>query len=165
MKPIIFKFYNPPKGDKCVTAVGKGIRLVSERIHVEGVFMDGRSFSSTMRNDISGADGKKHKGVRFKDIDYSKHPERWEQMILNLPDDVYDNILLRCELLALEKIPYDLRGAIGCLITGKQKAHMLFCSELWYALLAIHFSLSELNYKKHPDALVTFIKHIQAVLE
>ena len=165
MKQLIFKFYNPPKGDKCVTLVGKAIRMRSERIHVEGLFMDGRSFSSTLRNDITGGNGKKHKGVRFKVIDYSKHPDRWEQMILNLPDEIYDDILRRCELLALEKIPYDTRGAMGCFITGAQISHMLFCSELWYALLAIYFSLSELNHKKHPDALVPFIRHIQAVLE
>jgi hypothetical protein len=118
-----------------------------------------------MRNDISGGNGKKHKGVRFKDIDYSKHPERWEEMILNLPDDIYDDIYRRCEILDLEKIKYDTRGAIGCFITGWQSMSKLFCSELWYALLAVHFSLPELNAKKHPDALVTFIRHIQAALE
>ena len=165
MKTIIFKFYNPPKGDKCVTLVGKIIRIVSQRIHVEGLFEDGRSFSSTLRNDITGTDGKFHKGVRFKNIDFTKHPERWEELILNLPDAIYDEILRSCEVLALMKIKYDTRGAIGCFWAGLNSLAKLFCSELWFGLLAMHFALPVLNVKKHPDALYCFIRKIQAVLE
>lgn len=61
------------------------------------------SFSATM------ADGAKC--CRFKDINYTKHPERWDTIIIPLTDNEEDLIYAKAK--AIEGKPYDLIGLLS----------------------------------------------------
>lgn len=62
----------------------------------------GISHSSTMQDGANGC--------RFKDIDYSIHPERWVSLTLPSTDEEEDRAWLRAK--ELDGKPYDLFGAI-----------------------------------------------------
>lgn len=146
LRKIVFKFYQ--YGD-WATLMDKAIHVVSELLHVEALFEDGLSFSSSQRSDISG---ESVEGVRFKDIHYS-HPERWIEIVLYVTDEEYKRIRLRCECLAHLGLKYDMRGAIGCLFTGKQDPEKYFCSEVVYDAVLCEWLPPILNVKMHPDKL------------
>jgi hypothetical protein len=123
----------------------KVITIVSGLTHVEAKFENGWSWSSTQK-------GKEENGVRWKKIGYS-HPERWVKVTLLVTDEEYDQIVMRCEMLAAMGIKYDMRGAIGCAITGRNDITAFFCSEAVYYGVLGQWLPEILNYKMHPDRL------------
>jgi len=110
--------------------------------HNEYEFSDGISFSSSMRFDIGTG---KSEGVRFRDIDYTKHPERWKKNLLILPQLIEQNIRRRAEILAALKLKYDKRAIVGSLITGQHNPWDFFCSEVVYDIIACDLLLPVLN--------------------
>jgi len=120
------------------------IKIVSGLVHVEAFHPDGRSISSTMAGDDNG--------VRWKDIHYS-HPERWKDVVFWLTEEEYRRYLLTCNMCAALKIPYDLRGAVGCTVTGRQDPEKYFCSEFTFDSLLAIWLPAVLNHKMHPDKL------------
>jgi hypothetical protein len=102
--------------------IGKAIDRLSGRdgfSHVELVFSDGRSFSSTSLD--------KEKGVRFKDIAYS-HPKEWVNVQLFPPFGAEAKIREMAE--SLIPAPYDTRGVLRFIIPWmKEHPKAYFCSE------------------------------------
>lgn len=92
--------------------------------HVELVFSDGLSASA------SYIDG----GVRFKDVDYSKHPDHWDFM--TLPDELED-----CARDWFERnlgAPYDLMGNVRFVVPLLPDSETgFFCSEAMAAALKL----------------------------
>ena len=145
MRKIVLKFHDGtgPWADKTDKVIG----IVSKKTHVEALFENGWSWSSTQK---WGAEN----GVRFAEIKYS-HPERWVDVVLLVTDEEYDAIEMRCELLASMGIKYDMRGAIGCAITGRDDVTAFFCSEAVFYAVLCQWLPEILNYKMHPDKLYT----------
>ena len=83
--------------DKIISA-----RTNGPAVHVELVFSDGISFSS------SQWDG----GVRFKQIDYIDDP-KWALVPLYLTPEQESRVRATAELLAAVKIGYDWKGILG----------------------------------------------------
>lgn len=101
--------------------------------HVELVFSDGLSASA------SWVDG----GVRFKQIDYSAHPERW--VIFDVPgDEAYALQWFR------ERVgkSYDILGLLGFVWPARGGRDKWFCSKAFMASLGY----SEAN-RFHPGHL------------
>lgn len=71
--------------------------------HTEFEFSNGISFSATM------ADGAKC--ARYKWIDYTKHPERWDTVEIPVTEEQEQE--MRYEADCLEGIPYDLKGLLS----------------------------------------------------
>jgi len=97
-----------------------GIFSLGRYSHVELVFSDGISFSSSLR------DG----GVRFAAIDYDN--ERWD--VVDLPrfyNDIRVEELLRDDALSIVGLGYDKLGAITSIMPFCfQRRRRLFCSEM-----------------------------------
>lgn len=90
--------------------------------HCELVFSDGLSASA------SYIDG----GVRFKDIDYSQHPEHWDFMAL--PDELEDYARSWFEFNM--GLPYDLAGNVRFVLPWVRDSETgWFCSEAFGAAL------------------------------
>ena len=138
----------------------QAIKVVSpNRIHVEGKFPDGRSFSSSSAKEaLDGGNG-----VRFKNIQYS-HPERWTTYILWVTKQELEEILLNCEIAVEMCFRYDFRGAAGCAITGQEDPWRFFCSEAVFEYIVSHFATNRINHKMHPDQLEEVVKVIEAKL-
>lgn len=92
--------------------------------HCELVFSDGVSGSA------SYIDG----GVRFKSIDYSKHPEHWD--FLALPDEL--EAYARDWFEFNEGLPYDLLGNVRFVLPWVHDSETgWFCSEAMAAALKL----------------------------
>lgn len=92
--------------------------------HCELVFSDGLSASA------SWVDG----GVRFKDIDYSQHPEHWDFMAL--PDELEDYARSWFEFNM--GLPYDLMGNVRFVLPWlADSGKGWFCSEAMAAALRL----------------------------
>lgn len=158
MKTIVLKFHDGT--GPWASATDKAIRIVSDLTHVEALFEDGLSFSSTSREDLGSDAGG---GVRFKAIGYS-HPERWKDIVLPVTRDEYTRIRFRCDCMAALKIPYDMRGAIGCTITGRQDPDKYFCSEVLFDAILIEWLPAALNHKMHPRKLYQIAEILATLL-
>ena len=141
-------------------AVHRGISILSSPYtHVELVFSDGISFSSEWGI-----------GPRFKQIN-SSHPKRWAKISLlnmELPNEVHSRHRAKVldRLRAEGYINYDIRGALGCTITGRQNPWKYFCSEVVYEVIAPEIAIPSLNVKMTPQKLfevIEIIKDLQAI--
>lgn len=117
-------------------------------VHSELIFRDDQSFSSSIRK-VNGVT----EGVRFRDIDYSKHPERWDIDTLPVPDEVEDRIRFNAEVLVAMDLGYDFRGITGFVGTGWHSVWDFFCSEGIYAVVAPVIFIPALNHKMDPERL------------
>lgn len=133
------------------TYIDKLINIRSKKYsHSEFEFEDGLSFSSSIRKDMNTGSSE---GVRFKNIDYNKHPERWKKNLLILPIDIAANIRRRAEILVALDLKYDKRAIVGFLLTGRHNPWAFYCSEVVYGIMAPDLLLPVLNYKMHPAKL------------
>ena len=127
--------------------VHEGIAVISRPcIHVETKFSDGLSFSSEL-----GV------GPRMKKIGYS-NPQRWDARDLwwLTPQDEEEARLKAeywCECQRRGFSKYDLTGALGCAVTGRENPWDPFCSESAYEILPERVKIGCLNYKLHPQRL------------
>lgn len=154
MKQVMLKFHDgtgPWAG-----RVDRAIRKVSDLTHVEALHPDGMSISSTLQ-DGGG-------GVRWKKINYS-HPERWRELVLWLTDDEYGRYRMICDCCAAVGIKYDIRGAIGCALTGREDPTRYFCSEFTFDALLTLWLPARLNHKMHPRALYDIAAPVAALLD
>jgi len=97
------------------------MRTNGPAVHVELVFSDGTSFSS------SQWDG----GVRFKDIQY-EGDTKWALVPLHIPPEKEATVRGVAEILASTKIKYDWKGILGFML-GKSDPGVpdkFFCSEI-----------------------------------
>ncbi len=117
-------------------------------VHSELVFSDGMSFSSSIRK-VNG----KAEGVRFRRIDYRKHPERWRIDTLAISDEAESRIRFRAEVLRDLDLGYDFRGIGGFLLTGHQNPWKYFCSEVIYDVVGSELLIPSLNFKMDPERL------------
>lgn len=106
--------------------------------HVELVFSDGVSFSSTSRgNDGSCvyANGRpKPDGTRFKNIDYRAHPDRWTQVHLGVGPDA-EWLMWQFAQSELDA-RYDFAGCARFVLPfWKEHKTKWFCSEIVLATL------------------------------
>lgn len=133
------------------TYIDKLINIRSKKFsHSEFEFDDGISFSSSIRKDMNTGSSE---GVRFKKIDYNKHPERWKKNLLILPSDIAFDIRRRAEILVSLGLKYDKRAIAGFLLTGRHNPWAFYCSEVVYGIMAPDLLLPVLNYKMHPAKL------------
>ena len=90
--------------------------------HCELIFSDGLSASASYID----------KGVRFKKIDYSQHPEHWD--IIDLPG--FDEARARSWFEVNEGAPYDLLGNVRFVLPLVPESDIgWFCSEALLAAL------------------------------
>jgi hypothetical protein len=156
MRKLVAKFYDGT--GEWAEPVDKAIRVISSPyVHVEVMFEDNQSFSSSQRKDMSKSKGKATvEGVRFKTILYT-HTERWKEVVLWVTDAEYKRIRLRCEILASLGLDYDMRGAMGCIFTGKQDPEKYFCSEVFYDAVCAEWMPVALNQKMLPQKLYEIV--------
>ena len=132
--------------------VGNAINLLSGRrgfCHVELVFSDGMSFSSTTLDPGDGDDG-----VRFKDIRYSGGVEKWAFHRLTVSE--YAERAMRAAAEVLEGAPYDKGGVLRFLFPWlKEHPKRYFCSEVVVTVLQAGGVLpaSVKPWKVSPNAL------------
>ena len=97
--------------------------------HSEIEFSDGVSFSSTMQDGAGG--------TRFKDIDYTKHPDRWDSV--EIPISMSDEMIVRVSADYLDgRVEYDLWGLLSFgtpLKIIKPNPDKMWCSEVCAYLL------------------------------
>ena len=156
--PIRIRFHNG--SGKWFNLAEAAIKAVSDKIHVEAEFPDGRSFSSVSRKEaVHGGNG-----PRFTTIDYNKHPERWTTYVLWVTKEELESILFDCELLAILEMGYDFQGAAGCAITGQQSPWDWFCSEVIFDRVMTKWLSYRLNYRMHPDRLEELVQKAEVKL-
>ena len=127
-------------------------RLISLRsspyTHSEILFSDGVSFSSTMEDGANGA--------RWRIIDYTKHPERWDSVAI--PMTHKDEEVVRRDADIMDgKMKYDLWGLLSFgtpLAIIKPDPNKMWCSEICgYLIQRIHRPLPITPDKTHPTLL------------
>ena len=139
-------------------------RLIMQRsfLHVHSEFQFSErhhniSFSATMADNA--------KCCRFKDIDYSKHPERWDTVVLHLTDEDEDLIYKRA--LSIEGQPYDLIGLLSFVSEDvnwiKPSDSGYWCSEAVNYIMRtpkwIDAMFNERPDQMHPTKLDTLCRH------
>ena len=122
----------------------KGVRWIEDGkySHVEMIFSDGMSGSASFM------DG----GVRYKQIDYTKHPEDWDIIKCNWIDE--DKA--RSTFNQLVGHPYDIRGNIHFILGFiKNNPNKMFCSGI--AAMCIGMN----NYYQYaPNGLYELVNYI-----
>ncbi len=106
-------------------------------IHCEFQFSDrflGISFSSTLRDGT--------KGCRFKQIDYTVHPERWCTMIVSMTDEQENQAYDRAQ--EIDGCQYDLIGLASFAFDFiKQDPNKYWCSEACAELIKAAFGYDD----------------------
>lgn len=145
MADCFWKSFNPDAEGYKKTLVDWFINLRSKFTHTELEFSkryDGVSTSATLQDGCNGD--------RFKMIDYTKHPERWESITIPCTDEQED--LIFAEACRMEGMKYDKIGVVLCNILSlriiRSRKKWVWCTESCVRkVLAGHPLLT----KKHPD--------------
>ena len=115
--------------------------------HSEIEFSDGISFSSTMQDKVGG--------TRFKDIDYTKHPERWDSV--DIPVSVKNEKALYRVAVSMVGMKYDLLGLLSFATPFSiivPNANKVWCSEACgYLIKLVYDGLDIVPDKTHPTRL------------
>lgn len=123
--------------------------------HVELLFSNGESFSSTARDPSVDLSGRvKPDGTRFKFIDYTKHPDRWRLLTLAATDDSEESIRQWC--LKTLDARYDFWGVARFVMPFLgQSTDKYFCSEVVTEALQVAGMLADVGkpYQFSPNAL------------
>lgn len=155
MRKIVLKFKIGSEDKPSIT--NHMIMIVSDLVHVEALFENGVSWSSTQMKDDED-------GVRFKEIKYS-HPERWKDIVLWVTDAEYSKICMTCGLMEAMNKGYDMRGAIGTAATNRHNPEKFFCSEAVFEAVLAEFYPRTLNVGMHPDKLWEYAEVLAAHLD
>jgi len=122
------------------------MRRSARLIHTEFQFSprnNSESFSSTLR------DGEK--GCRFESIDYTKHPERWNKIVLPMTNVQEDVAYCRAE--DLEGCKYDLIGLASfasSLNIIKEHPDKYWCTEAVLELCKAAYGWDIVPHHYHP---------------
>ena len=125
-----------------IFAGNKGSDWQRNITHVELVFSDGDSFSSSSFDD----------GVRFKRIDYEKHPERWKIININPFENEGDEQLLKYRCMDYIKKKYDFWGVIWYFGFNRRKER-LQSNDKWWCSEILAFLLEEAVFRISPYEL------------
>lgn len=155
------RFFNAIRAEEYgrkLTAVDKVILLRSTpHVHVEFQFSEryvNISFSATMQDNA--------KCCRFKEIDYTENPERWDTIILNLTDKQEDAAYAKAK--ELEGKDYDLFGLLSFtseVNIVKPDPNKYWCSEAAMELIVAAAKVIEQSICPANNTVKTFIANLR----
>lgn len=145
MADIEWKSFNPHVEGYKRSLTEWFINWKSRRTHTEIEFSFRYSHVSSSATLQDGCNGD-----RFKMIDYTKHPERWESIVIPCTDEQED--LIFAEACRMVGMKYDKIGVVLCNILRmriiRSRAEWVWCTESCIRKVLAGFPKLT---KKHPD--------------